>query len=69
MGFIAQIWRKFMRTMEEARQRTRGDDEEARKIVLRNLARMGWDHGMNQMIRFCDGLLYLITYGLRQMCI
>lgn len=33
--------KKFKRTMEEARQRTRGDDEEARKIVLENLARMG----------------------------
>jgi methylsterol monooxygenase len=33
--------KKFKRTMEEARHRARGDDEEARKIVLGNLARMG----------------------------
>lgn len=32
---------KFTKTMEEARQRTGGDDEEARKIVRENLARMG----------------------------
>jgi methylsterol monooxygenase len=33
--------KKFKRTMDEARERTRGDNEEARKIVLGNLARMG----------------------------
>lgn len=32
--------KKFTRVMEEARRRTRGDDEEARQIVLQNLAKM-----------------------------